>query len=115
MKFKRFEDIIAWQKAQDMAVEIYAVFGANKDFSFRNQVCSAVVSISNNIAEGFDRSSDADFGRFLYMSLGSASEVKSMVYLAYRLTYIDVNKKQQLIESLDEVSKIIRGLIKSLK
>ncbi|MDB5226793.1 MAG: ribosomal protein [Bacteroidota bacterium] len=67
MVFKSFEDIIAWQKAQDVAVEIYTVFGMDKDFSFRNQICSAVVSISNNIAEGFDRSSDADFSRFLYM------------------------------------------------
>ena len=98
-----------------MAVEIYSVFGDNKDFSFRNQIFSAVVSISNNIAEGFDRSSDAAFARFLYMSLGSASGVRSMLYLEERLNYIDVDMKYSLISKTDEVSKIIRGLIKAIK
>jgi len=65
MAIQRFEDIIAWQKAQDLAVEIYNVFQTSRDFGFRDQICRAVVSISNNIAEGFDRSSDADFKRFL--------------------------------------------------
>lgn len=98
MKFKCFEEIIAWQKAQDLAVEIYAAFGENRDFSFRNQVCSAVVSVSNNIAEGFDRSSDAEFKRFLYIALGSASEVKSMVYLARRLNYTNEENKIALLK-----------------
>ena len=61
MAIQKFEDMIAWQKAQDLAVEIYAVFQTSKDFGFRDQICMAVVSVSNNIAEGFDRSSDADF------------------------------------------------------
>lgn len=115
MVFKKFEDLIAWQKAQDFAVNIYAIFNECKDYNYRNQICSAVVSISNNIAEGFERSSDANFSRFLYMSLGSASEVRSMLYLSVRLKYIDVETKDKLIEKVDEVSKIIRGLIKSLK
>lgn len=115
MVFKKFEDLIAWQKAQDFAVNIYTIFNECKDYNYRNQICSAVVSISNNIAEGFERNSDADFSRFLYMSLGSASEVRSMLYLSVRLKYIDVETKDTLIEKVDEVSKIIRGLIKSLK
>jgi len=65
MKIKRFEEVIAWQKAQDLAVDIYAQFKDLKDFGFREQICRAVVSISNNIAEGFDRKTDADFSRFL--------------------------------------------------
>ena len=115
MVIKKFEDLIAWQKAQDFAVDIYAVFDNNKDYSYRNQICSAVVSISNNIAEGFDRSSDADFSRFLYISLGSCSEVKSMVYLANRLGYIADERKNKILDDANEVSRIIRGLIKSLQ
>lgn len=115
MAVQKFEDLIAWQKAQDVAIDIYANFDTIKDFSFRNQICSAVVSISNNIAEGFDRSSDADFARFLYISLGSASEVRSMLYLAERLKYIKEKNRNDLINKVDEVSKIIRGLIKSLR
>ncbi|MFN8283390.1 MAG: four helix bundle protein [Chitinophagales bacterium] len=114
MIIKKFEDLITWQKAQDLAVDIYANFDVNRDFNFKNQICSEVVSISNNIAEGFDRSSDADFSRFLYMYLGSASEVRSMLHLAERLKYINMEIKNDLINKVDEVSKIIRGLIKSL-
>lgn len=114
MKIQKFEDIIAWKKAQDFAVNIYKIFGNSKDFGFRDQICRASVSISNNIAEGFDRGSNADFRRFLFFSIGSCSEVKSMLYLAERLNYIDTNSKNKLIGQGDEISKIIRGLIKSL-
>jgi four helix bundle protein len=65
MAIQKFEDIIVWQKGQDLAVEIYALFRDSRDFGFRDQICRATVSISNNIAEGFDRSSNADFKRFL--------------------------------------------------
>lgn len=88
MTITKFEDIIAWQKSQDLAVKIYETFYGINDFGFKNQICRAVVSISNNIAEGFDRSSDADFSRFLYIAIASCSEVKSMIYLANRLNYI---------------------------
>lgn len=115
MAIQRFEDIIAWQKAQDFAVEIYNTFSESKDFGFKDQICRAVISISNNIAEGFDRSSDADFCRFLYIAISSCSEVKSMLYLAERLNFTNTEKKNDLLEKGNEISKIIRGLIKSLK
>ena len=115
MAFQRFEDIIAWQKAQDYAVNIYTLFEKIKEFSFKNQISTAVVSISNNIAEGFDRSSNAEFKRFLYYSIGSCSEVKSMLYLAQRLNYITLDELKEVIETGNEISKIIRGLIKSLE
>lgn len=115
MKFIRFEDIIAWQKGQDVAVEIYRVFGKSKDFGFKDQVQRASVSISNNIAEGFDRMSNKEFIRFLYIAQGSCSEVKSMLYLAKRLEYIDEQTTIRLIEKSSEIGKIINGLIKSLR
>ncbi|MEQ9404197.1 MAG: four helix bundle protein [Cyclobacteriaceae bacterium] len=99
---KRFEEIIAWQKGQDLAVEIYSEFGPHKDYKFRDQICSAVVSISNNIAEGFDRESNADFNRFLN-------------YLAERLNYISSETADNLRNLSAEMSKIINGLKKSLK
>lgn len=90
MAIQKFEDIIAWQKAQDLAIEIYYEFSNLRDYGFKDQICRAVVSISNNIAEGFDRSSDADFSRFLYISIGSCSEVKSMLYLAVRFKIFNI-------------------------
>ncbi len=115
MKIQKFEDIIAWQKAQDFTIDIYTVFKNVNDFGFKNQITTAVVSISNNIAEGFDRCSDADFSRFLYIAISSCSEVKSMLYLAERLNFIKKEEKVKLLKQANEISRIIRGLIKSIK
>ena len=114
MKIQKFEDIIAWQKAQDLAVNIYKTFEKSKDFGFKDQIQRASVSISNNIAEGFDRMSDKEFVRFLYIAQASCSEVKSMLYLANRLNYLDREATNQFVENANEIGRIIRGLIKSL-
>jgi len=114
LKILEFEEIFAWQKAQDLAVKIYKIFKGSQDFSFRNQICSAVVSISNNIAEGFDRKSDREFARFLYIALASCSEVKSMVYLAERLNYLSKGESESIRIECVEISKILKGFIRSL-
>ncbi len=64
MTITKFEEIIAWQKCQDLCVEIYLIFRDLNDFGFKNQIQRASVSISNNIAEGIDRMSDREFVRF---------------------------------------------------
>lgn len=111
----KFEDLIAWQKAQDLAVEIYKTFGSIKDFDFRSQIRSAAISVSNNIAEGFDSRSKKDFIRFLNISRNSCNEVKSMCYLGERLHYIDQPKMNELISLCNEDTKIIVGLIRSVE
>lgn len=70
---------------------------------------------SNNIAEGFDRNSNTEFRRFLYISLASSSEVRSMLYLAKRLDYLNEQQTILLLHKSNEISKIITGLIKSLE
>ncbi len=115
MAIQKFEDIVAWNKAQDLAVEIYKTFINSRDFGFKDQINRAVVSVSNNIAEGFDRKGNKEFVRFLYIASGSCSEVKSMLYLSERLGYFDAEKRSALIEKTTEVSKIINGLIKSME
>jgi four helix bundle protein len=115
MSYRKFEDIIGWQKAQDLAVEIYACLEACRDWHFKEQICRASISISNNIAEGSDRSSHADYKRYLYFALGSSSEVKSMLYLANRLKYIDDETTATLVNKCSEICRIINGLIKSLR
>jgi len=67
MKIDRFEDIIAWQKAKELAIKIYSHFKDSKDFGFRDQIQRASVSVMNNIAEGFERKSDKEFIQFLFM------------------------------------------------
>ena len=115
MKIQKFEDLIAWQKAQDLAVLIYSLFSNHHDKSFKNQICAAAVSVSNNIAEGFDRGSKNTFIHFLRISSGSCSEVKSMIYLAQRLHYLSQEMRDSIVAKCSEISKIITGLIKSLQ
>ncbi|MHA7829551.1 MAG: four helix bundle protein [Flagellimonas sp.] len=115
MAVKRFEDLIVWQKAQELAVIIYNDFQECKDFGFRDQIRRASVSVSNNIAEGFERSSNADFSKFLYYSLGSNSEVRSMIYLSVRLNLLSKWRADEIIEITNEVSRLLYGLIKSIK
>jgi four helix bundle protein len=88
MNIERFEDIIAWQKAKELSLEVYRLFGDSKDFGFRDQIQRAAISIMNNIAEGFERESDKDFKRFLYIAKGSSGELRSMLTVAKELDYI---------------------------
>ncbi len=111
---KNFEELKVWSKAQDLAVDIYKQFAELKDYSFKDQIQRAAVSISNNIAEGFDRDKNKEFVRFLYIAKASATEVKSMLYLAERLDYLNSITANQLWQKTDEISKMTRGLIKSI-
>jgi four helix bundle protein len=115
MKINCFEDIQAWQKAQDPAVYICQNFQQIKDFSFKDQIFHASVSVSNNIAEGFDRDSDNEFKRFLYIARGSNSEVKSMLYLAVRLGYLTEIQFNEGVELSKSTAKLINGFITYLR
>lgn len=115
MAVRKFEDLIVWQKSQELASTIYRDFADNRDFGFRDQITRASVSISNNIAEGFERGSNADFIRFLYFALGSNSEVRSMLYLSIKLEFINRTVAEEIIEQTNEISRLLYGLIKSMK
>ena len=111
---KKFEDIIAWQKAKGLAVLVYKTFHDSRDFGFKDQIQRAVISISNNIAEGFDRHTDKEFRRYLFISKGSCAETKSMLYIALELSYIDQSQFENLYNLTSEVSRLLTGFIKKL-
>lgn len=114
MKFTRFEDIIAWQKAKDLTLLVYKLFKNCKDYEFKVQMQKAVISIMNNIAEGYERMSNKEFRSFLYIAKGSCGEVRSMTYVALELKYIEKNSFNDLNIRALEISRILSGLIKSL-
>ena len=114
MKIDRFEDIIAWQKAKELAVNIYSLFNESKDFSFRDQIQRAAVSIMNNIAEGFERKSNNEFKQFLYIAKGSCGEVRSMLILAIELKKVSMDEYSKQHTLAEEISKILSGFIKKL-
>jgi len=91
--FKKFEDITAWQKARELTRLVYEITkngNFSKDFSLRDQIRRASVSIMSNIAEGFDRGGRKEFIQYLSIAKGSVGEVKSQLYTALDQKYIAV-------------------------
>jgi four helix bundle protein len=117
-KIQRFEDIQAWQKARVLTRTIYAVtngktkFGS--DYGLKDQIRRAAVSIMSNIAEGFARRTDKDFGRFLYIALGSAAEVQSQLYVALDQGYLTDQEFKDLYEAASEAARLTTGFIQYL-
>ena len=114
MKAEKFEDLICWQKAKDIAVITYKYFKQNRDFGFKDQIQRAAVSVSNNIAEGFERKSNKEFTQFLYIAKGSCGELRSMLHIALDLEYLNKSQFDDLYNKSFEDAKIISGLIKHL-
>ena len=112
---RNFKELKVWQEAKELAIFCYNSLGTLKDYSFKDQLCRAVVSISNNIAEGFDRQNNKEFKHFLLISKGSCAEVQSMAYLALELAYISKDQFNQIIEKAEIISKMLSKLIGHLK
>ncbi len=89
-------------------------FQDSRDYSFKDQILRASLSIMNNIAEGFDRGTDKEFIYFLHVARGSSSEVRSMLHIAADRNYITNDKKEQLMVLTNDICKILTGLKKSL-
>lgn len=115
VNLKDFEDMKVWQDAQDLAVAIYSDFAQIRDFSFCDQIKRAGISISNNIAEGSERGSHADFSRFLDIAKGSTGEVRSMYLLGERLNLIDKSLLADRRDACLEISKQLAGFAKYLR
>ena len=117
-RIDQFEDIEACREARVLVKSIYALTSEGRfarDCGLRDQVRRAAVSIMSNIAEGFERGSDKDFARFLFMAKGSAGEVRSQLYVACDLGYLEQERPDQFIDGAQSVSRRISGFIKYLK
>lgn len=113
--FQTFEDMQVWRQAQQLAVSVYKDFEKLKDFSFADQIKRAAVSISNNIAEGAERTSPTEFSRFLDIAKGSAGEVRSMYLLAARLEYVDEATVAERCQNCVDISRQLAGFAKFLR
>lgn len=117
-KFNSFEEINSWQKSRIFNKRIYQItenINFKKDFDFVKQIRRASISISSNIAEGFERNTDKEFVYFLYVAKASAGEVRSQLYLAIDLEYITKEEFEELSESVSEISRLLSGFIKYLR
>jgi four helix bundle protein len=110
---RRFEDLIAWQKARALTKEIYVVTASadfTRDRGLCDQIRRASVSIMANLAEGFDRGARTEFHRFLVIAKGSCAELRSHLYVALDASYIAEATFKKLYAKVDEVSRILGGL-----
>jgi four helix bundle protein len=114
---KHYRDLTVWQKSMDLVVEIYRLskrFPADEHWGLTSQIRRAAVSIPANIAEGNGRVYRADYVRFLSIARGSLREVETQLQIAVRLEYLPRQDAIQVWNLLQEVGRLITGLIKSL-
>ena len=110
---RRFEDLVAWQKARELTREIYRASSTGtfaKDFGLRDQIRRAVVSIMSNLAEGFERGRRAEFHQFLSIAKSSCAEVRAQLYVALDAQHLEQSSFVRLLKQAEEVGRIIGGL-----
>lgn len=115
---QRFEDVVAWQRARALNLEVYRVSRTGsfaKDFGLASQIQRAAVSVMANIAEGFERGSLTEFNQFLSIAKGSCAEVRSHLYAALDVGHIDAPTFEQLHAQAEEVGGLLRSLRRSVR
>jgi four helix bundle protein len=118
MKIERFEDIEGWKKGRELVRTVYGYARRpdfSKDYGLKDQITRAAVSIMNNVAEGFDGGSNAEFSRFLVYAQRSSTEVKSCLYVALDNGYISDSEFRHAYDLAAETNRLIGGFIKYLK
>ncbi len=113
-----FEDLDAWKVGRELSNLIYSLTKSGpftRDFGLADQIRRAAVSAMSNVAEGFERGSNKDFVRFLFVARGSAGEVRSLLYVALDQGYITEADFENARALCIRVAQILWGLIKSLR
>ena len=114
---KSFEELECWKSSQDLLVLVYHVLSkeeVKREFSFQDQLKRATLSVSNNIAEGFDRKTPKERIRFLVYASGSLSEVKSMLYSGKRLGFIDDSEFESTFATCNKCHKQLKAFMRYL-
>ncbi len=117
-KIKKFEELIAWQKARQLTRQVYQLTSKssfNKDFGLRDQIRRAAVSVMSNIAEGFERYRKKEFHQYLSIAKASCAEIRSQLYIARDVNYISHDEFAGIHSGAEEVARIIGGLRASLE
>jgi four helix bundle protein len=115
---KSHKDLLVWQKSIEFVTLLYSItksFPKEELYGLISQIRRAGISISSNIAEGAARFSKKEFIHYLYIALGSASELETQLIISKNLNYISVETYDSLLKNLTEIRMMLLGLIKSLK
>jgi four helix bundle protein len=113
-----YRDLVAWNKAMELVTETYRVtkeFPKEELFGLASQLRRAAVSIPSNIAEGKGRLSKGEFRQFLGHARGSLAELETQILIAQNLNYLDGAEANRLLTKVEEVGKVLNGLISAVK
>jgi len=114
MAYQSFEDLKVWQRGCALSVSIFEAFAACKNFTLKDQIGRASLSIPCNIAEGSERGSTKDFAHFLNFFKGSCGEVRTQVYIARKLKLLSKSNFDQFVTETKEISRMLEGLRRSM-
>jgi len=106
-----FENLEIWKESMNLCVQIYEQMKDCRDFGLKEQIQRASVSVPSNIAEGFERQTNKESVQFLFIAKGSCGEIRTQLYLAKALKYIEVETANQLIEQTKVISSKIQSFI----
>jgi len=110
-----FERLEVWKKGCRLVVDIYGALKRCKDFGFKDQICRAALSVPSNVAEGYERNSPGDFGRFINIAKGSAGELRTQLYIGKELGFIDAESFGKLLEDSRHISAMLGALGKKVQ
>ena len=118
VKIRNFKDLEIWQRGLALATSVYSMtkaFPKEEVYGLTSQMRRASVSVPSNIAEGFNRGSNRDYSRFLYIALGSLAELETQIRIARNLKYVAAPAAEVLTTEIDEIQRMTRNLIKKLE
>ena len=112
------KDLIVWKKGIELVKKVYLITGSfpkSEQFGLVAQMRRCVISIPSNIAEGCGRNSDNELIRFLYIALGSSSELETQLIISTELFFLENKEATECLDLLNEIIRMITSLIKSIK
>jgi four helix bundle protein len=113
-----YRELKVWQKSMDIAERIFCLtqdFPKQQQYGLASQIQRAAVSIPANVAEGHGRSTTREYLRFLSIARGSLAELETELLLAKRIGFVDPLETAAVLEELDEISRMLRGLQNAIK
>lgn len=114
MAYQSFEDLEVWKRGCRQAVTVCRALDDSKNYTFKDQMQRAALSVPSNIAEGHERDSKLDFRRFLRIAKGSNAELRTQIYIALELGLLNKSETKPILAECREISAMLQGLIRSL-
>ena len=114
MSYHSFENLEVWRRARGLVREVYRSTDAFRDWSLRDQMRRAAVSIASNIAEGAERNANGEFQHFIGIAKGSAAELRTQLYVTIDLGLVADTDATRMIDETKQLGAMLEGLRQSL-